>query len=70
MWRILSLNLHKIFLLLYAVILPLYQIFLVLQIKKLVHKKHMRTLCDLGLSALSENLFRFVFLQKRPGFLQ
>lgn len=75
MWRILSLNLHKIFVLLCGVILLLYQTFfwynkLRNQCLTYASKKHMRTLCDLGLFALSAKLFQFVFLQKPPGFLQ
>lgn len=44
--------------------------FLVLQIKKLVYKKCERTLCDLGLSALSADIFQLLFLQKPLGFVQ
>lgn len=61
---------QDIFAIMWSYLTALSDFFLVLQIKKLVHKKHMRTLCDIGLSALSANLFQFVFLQKPPGFLQ
>lgn len=40
--------------------------FLVLQVKKLVHKKRMRTLCDLGLPALSASLFSVSILTETP----
>lgn len=61
---------QDIFAIICSYLTALSNFFLVLQIKKLVHKKHMRTFCDLGLSALSSNIFQFVFIQKLPGFLQ
>lgn len=40
---------QDIFAIMWSYLTALSDFFLVLQIKKLVHKKHMRTLCDIGL---------------------